>query len=84
MKINKLDYYQNPAILAAMRTNTRHIKNTFDREDCNQEIFAELYDFMPLDDDEAIRIVNRVASRFKYNDKMINENEVSFQEAGLI
>jgi hypothetical protein len=81
--INALDYYNNPKILKAINVNLRHIKNGFDREDCQQEIFAELYDFMPLDEEEAIRLVDRVAYRFKYNVRLISENEIGYDEAGL-
>jgi hypothetical protein len=80
---NMLDYYKNPTILAAINTNIRHIKNRHDREDCKQEIFAELYDFMPLNEEEAIRLINRTASKFKYAEKLLNEKEISLKEAGI-
>jgi hypothetical protein len=56
------------------------IKNREDREDCNQEIFAELYDFMPLDVDEAKKIIKRVSMKFERSAKNRYENEVSINE----
>ena len=67
--MNNFDYYKNPIILDAINDELRHIKGSQDREDCNQEIFAELYDFMPLDDDEAKKIVKRVGHKFYYKIK---------------
>jgi hypothetical protein len=75
--MNALDYYNNPDIRRAMALETRHIKNKCDIEDCEQEIFAELYDFMPLDPADAIRIVCRVAKKFKRNNLKIAKNEIA-------
>ncbi len=61
----------------------RHIKNICDREDCQQEIFVELYTFMPLSEDDAIRLVNQVSRRFKYREKQLNEKEIGLDEAGI-
>ena len=80
---NILDYYENPVILAAINTNIRHICNRFDREDCKQEIFAELYDFMPLNESDAVRLVNKVARKFKYHDMVRNQKEIGLKEAGI-
>jgi hypothetical protein len=80
MVVNTFDYYQNPEILSAIKTNVRHIKNSHDREDCSQEIFAELYSMMPLDTEDAISVVNKVAAKFKRDDLKINANELSFEE----
>jgi len=76
--MNNFDYYTNPDILSAINTHMRHIKNVDDREDCRQEIFANLYDFMPLDQDEAIRLVDKIAMRFRrsYIDEHIGECEI--------
>lgn len=78
MLMNNFDYYTNPDILSAINTHMRHIKNADDREDCRQEIFANLYDFMPLDTDDAIRLVDKIAMRFRrsYIDPHKGEYEV--------
>lgn len=41
--IHALDYYNNQEILRYIRSTMSHIKSREEREDCNQEIFAELY-----------------------------------------
>lgn len=74
--MTSLDYYENPRIRSAISIHESHIHNREDREDCRQEIFAELYDFMPLDEDEAIRLVDKVAMRFRRGAIKISENEV--------
>jgi len=84
IKANAFDYYQNKNILAAINTNVRHIRNRFDREDCQQEIWTELYSFMPMDEDEAIKIINKIAYRFKYHDNKHNQSEIGLTEAGII
>lgn len=58
------DYLNNAAIMAAIRENARHVRNTEDREDMIQECWLALYDEMPLDEDDAVRAVNRAAKRF--------------------
>lgn len=72
-----LDYYQNPSIVEYMALAMSRITRYEDREDCRQEIFAELYDFMPLDIEEAKRIVKRIAMRFERGTKRLEENEMS-------
>jgi hypothetical protein len=62
---NLLDYYQNENILKAIRYEMNYIQTRSEREDCKQEIFAELYDFMPLDEYEAIKIVRKASRRFR-------------------
>ena len=66
---NTFDYYQNTEILKAISFQIKYIRGQADREDCRQEIFAELYDFMPLDDDEAIKIVNKVGCKYRRHAK---------------
>lgn len=78
--MNALDYYNNPEITSYMKQELVHIRNREDREDCEQEIFAELYDFMPLDTVEAIRIVKRVCERFKRTVSNILTHEVSIDD----
>ena len=75
--MNALDYYNNPDIRRAMALETSYIRNKCDIEDCEQEIFAELYDFMPLDTTEAIRIVHRIAKRFKRRNLKIAKSEIA-------
>ena len=60
------------------------IKNREDREDCQQEIWAELYDFMPLDVDEAKKIIKRVAMKFERASKQLYETEIGYYEAGIV
>lgn len=73
--IHALDYYNNQEILRYIRSTMSHIKSREEREDCNQEIFAELYDFMPLDMDEAKRIIKRVSMKFERSEKARYEHE---------
>jgi hypothetical protein len=81
--LNALDYYNNPIIISAIGKQTRSIKNDQDIEDCRQEIFAELYDFMPLDDDESLKLIERVGRKFRRNVQKSAENEISLSDAGL-
>ena len=62
---NILDYYKNPDILGCIQYEMRFIKSKHDQEDCKQSIFAELYDFMPLDTEEASRLIRRVSRKFR-------------------
>jgi hypothetical protein len=39
---------------------------------------------MPLDEEEAIRLIDRVCYKFKYQRKAIYETEIGYEEAGLI
>lgn len=82
--MNVLDYYINPEILAYIKSFASRIRNAEDREDCHQEIFAELYDYMPLDTDEAKQIIKRVAVRFERSAASLAENEISLDDAGII
>jgi hypothetical protein len=66
---NTFDYYKNQSILVAIEQETSRIKGSFDKQECQQEIFAELYDFMPLDDEEAIKIVNKVGRKYRRDAK---------------
>jgi hypothetical protein len=61
----KLNYYENGTIRRAINTHMRHIRCHEDRQDCEQEIWENLYAFMPLDEDEAVRIIDRAAMRFR-------------------
>jgi hypothetical protein len=67
MLVNQFDYFNNPSINSAIGVHMRHIKNREDQADCRQEIYANLYDFMPLDTDEAITLIDRVAMKFRRN-----------------
>jgi hypothetical protein len=82
--LNTLDYYNNPKIVSQIDKQIISIKNYQDKEDCRQEIFAELYDFMPLDEEEAIRLIERVGRKFRRNVSAIYENEMGFYEAGVV
>ncbi len=77
--MNALDYYKNPIIISQIEKQTRSIKNGQDVEDCRQEIFAELYDFMPSED-EALELIERVGRKFRRNVQRIAEHEVSFDD----
>jgi len=81
--VNALDYYNNPVITQRISNITRRIRSIENREDCQQEIWAEIYDFMPLDDAEAIRIIERIAKRYKRNSKDVYDNETSINELPL-
>lgn len=63
--MNALDYYNNPEILRAINFQIKFIKNKCDVEDCRQEIWSNLYDFMPLNTDDAVKLVNTVGVRFR-------------------
>lgn len=63
--MNAFDYYGNEEIQRAIGYEIAHIRNAQDKEDCRQEVFAELYDFMPIDTEEAIRIVRKIGARFR-------------------
>jgi hypothetical protein len=66
---NTFDYYQNEKILSVIAYEVNRIRGSYDKEDCRQEIFAELYDFMPLDDEEAVKIVMKVGRKYRRNAK---------------
>ena len=74
--MNQLDYLQNDEILKVINFNLRFIKRPEDREDFRQEIWAELYDFMPQTTDDAIQLIDRAASKFKYKISKIFEREI--------
>lgn len=76
--MNQLDYYQNPEILSAIGQNMRFVKNREDREDLQQELWAVLYDFMPPSTEDAIKLIDRTAAKFKYRVKKIAEYEASW------
>ncbi len=78
--MNALDYYNNPIIVSQIAKQTRGIRNTQDSEDCQQEIWAELYDYMPLDDEEAIRLIERVGRKFRRDVQKLAENEVRLDD----
>ena len=82
--MNIFDYYQNPRILSAINRSLYYIRTSHDKEDCRQEIFAELYDFMPITEEDAVRIVNRIASRFRYYNSKILKHETGLTEAGIL
>ena len=81
--MNALDYYNNPIIRSNIEKQTRGIKNSHDAEDCRQEIFAELYDFMPLDEDESIRLIERVGRKFRRCVQSVSVHETGYIEAGI-
>lgn len=75
--MNALDYYSNPEISSFIKSELAYIKNAEDREDCSQEIFAELYDFMPLDVADSRRLIKRVCEKFKRGCRVVAEHEAS-------
>jgi hypothetical protein len=81
--LNAFDYYDNPEILSAIKLHESRIKCREDREDCRQEIYAELYDFMPLDISEAVKIIDRVGIKFRRGRQSISDHEISYAEAGI-
>jgi hypothetical protein len=62
---NIFDYYKNPEIIEAISKETMRIKGSFDKEECKQEIFSELYDFMPMDIEEAKRLIFKIGKRYR-------------------
>jgi hypothetical protein len=80
--LNAFDYYQNETITSRISLLTSKIQSREDKEDCQQEIWAELYDFMPITTDEALTIIERVAKKYKRTRHAIYNHEVSFEEAG--
>lgn len=81
--MSALDYYQDPQLVAYMGRELSYITNREDREDCQQEIFAELYNWMPLDILEAKRLVKRVCEKFKRGQAKIAKHETTLNEAIL-
>jgi hypothetical protein len=82
--VNTLDYYNNPKIVSQIKKQILSIKNAQDKEDCRQEIFAELYDFMPLDEEETVNLIERVGRKFRRGIQCIAENETGLYEAGIL
>jgi hypothetical protein len=80
METIKLNYYENNVIRRAINLHMKHIKNTQDKQDCEQEVWANLYAFMPLDEEEAIKIVDSSAMRFRRNYIDKNKSEYEFIE----
>jgi hypothetical protein len=78
--LSKYDYYTNPQVLSAIGLHLRHIKNDSDREDFRQEIFANLYDFMPIETNETIRLIDKVAMRFRR--EYIDQNKGDCEHKG--
>lgn len=78
--MNAFDYFTNPEISRRISLVTGKIPTAHDREDCAQEIYAEMYDFMPLDTEEAIRLVDRIAKRFKRARREVLENELDLAD----
>jgi len=79
--LNAFDYYNNPEITSYIKSEIGYITNREDREDCQQEIFAELYCFMPLDVTDSRRLIRRVCKKFKRSVKRIAEKEISLSGA---
>jgi hypothetical protein len=77
--MNALDYYSNPEIVKYIESEVSYIKSYEDREDCQQEIWAELYDFMPLNVLESKRLIKRVAEKFKNTRSRIYQREISMK-----
>ena len=69
------DYYNNPDIVRYIASEIAYIQNREDREDCQQEIWAELYDFMPLDVHDSKRLIKRVCEKFKRGTTRTMHNE---------
>ena len=78
--MNAFDYYSNPKIKGYIDSEVAYIKNAEDREDCRQEIWANLYDFMPLDITEARRLIKKTCEKFKRGVKNIYENECELKD----
>lgn len=81
--MNALDYYENPEIVSYLSRELRYISNREDREDCQQEVWVELYNFMPLDTVEAKRLIKRVCEKFKRGRLAVYTKECDLEEAGI-
>mgnify|MGYP006991940830 CR=1 FL=1 len=79
--MNGFDYYNNINIVSAIDKHCKYIHNHLDREDFRQEVFAELYDFMPGSESDSIKLVNKIASRFRKETNKIHNNEMSIELA---
>jgi hypothetical protein len=79
-----LDYYNNDEIRTYTNQELKYIKNREDREDCQQEIWAEIYDFMPLDVPDTKRLIKRVCEKFKRGVHYIDENETILDEVDAV
>lgn len=78
--MSKFDYIGNKAIENAITLHLRYIHNSEDREDFRQEIYAELYDVFPEIEEEAVRLVNRIAMKFRRGNEKIAEHEMGYVE----
>jgi hypothetical protein len=79
--LNNFDYYKNPILINAIEKHSSYIHAHCDKEDFRQEVYAELYDFMPIDDEESIRLINKIAFRFRKAIKNNSTNEISLDTA---
>ena len=82
--MNAFDYYKNPTVTKTIDRFLRYIKNQSDRDDFAQEVYAELYDFMPPTDEDSIRLINKVADKFQRSVKRIDTFESGLDEEGII
>lgn len=78
--MNAFDYYLNPQLINAIDKHNTYIRNGCDKEDFKQEVFAELYDYMPINNEEAIRIINKVAFRFRKAISIIDANDSDIED----
>jgi hypothetical protein len=71
------DYISNLEITRLISWQTKRFRNTEDKDDCKQDIYAELYAFSPIDIDEAMTIINRVSRRHLRRVVRISETEIA-------
>lgn len=82
--MNPFDYYTNPEIIKYIKKELKYIANIEDKEDCRQDIFSDLYAFMPLDIYQSKKVIKNVCEKFKRRKNKIFDNEMSYKEAGLV
>jgi len=82
--MDTFNYYSNPLIISRITQLTKGITVNEDKEDCKQQIWTDLYGLMPLSDKESLKIIERIAKRFKRNRHEIYENEIEYEAAGLV
>jgi len=62
------DYITDEKIILRVKNLKRSIHNRVDRDNFNDEVYQELYDFMPINRHEINDIIDRVYRKFIHQD----------------
>ena len=62
------DYITDEKIILRVKNLKRSIHNRVDRDNFNDEVYQELYDFMPFNRHEINDIIDRVYRKFIHQD----------------